>query len=252
MRLSTTLALLLLLTVPAWAQWTTLEPGLEYRQVSPAECPGESLHQVRVDLSRFRLGLVYAPDYGSPGLTSGGFASRTGAVVVINSAYFDENWEPMGYLSDGLRRLVTKVASGSTLTGFFFLNGQKPSVVAREQFVPRDQQLVIQAGPRLIVDKKAVSGLVDERRRRRVGVGIDTQGRLVLFVSGMGLGLTLQECQKVLLSPSAEGGIDPVAVLNLDGGRSSQMTVTTEKKRVSVRGLRSVPVGLAVYRNSEK
>lgn len=244
------ISLLLLLTVPALAQWSSLEPGLEYRQVSPAEYGGESLHQVRIDLTRFRLGLLYAPDYGCPGLTSGGFASRSGAVVVINSAYFDDDWQPMGYLSDGLRKLVTKVAPGNTLTGFFLLNKRGPSVISREQFVPGagDPSLVIQAGPRLIVDKKPVSGIVDDRRRRRVGVGIDTQGRLVLFASGIGWGLTLEECQKVLLSPPAQGGIDPVAVLNLDGGRSTQMSVVTAKQRVSVPGLRTVPVVLAVYR----
>lgn len=252
LRIGAALALLVLLTIPALAQWSSLEPGLEYRHLMPVECAGESMHQVRIDLTRFRLGLLYAPDYGCPGLTSGGLASRSGAVVVVNAAYFDESWQPMGYLSDGLRRLVTKVAPGNTLTGVFLLSGGAPSVIAREQFVPGDHQLVVQAGPRLVVNKKPVSGLVDDRRRRRAGIGIDTQGRVVLFASGIGLGLTLQECQNVLLSAPAKGGIEPVAVLNLDGGRSTQMTISTAKKKLSVPGMRTVPVALAVYRRAER
>ena len=101
-----------------------------------------------------------------------------------------------------------------------------------------------------MVDKKPVSGLVDDRLRRRVGIGTDKQGRLVLFASGIGWGLTLQECQKILLSPPSQGGIEPVNVLNLDGGRSTQMSIITAKKRLSVPGLRTVPVGLGVYRKS--
>lgn len=250
-RLWVALLVLIALVTPATAEWTNLEPGLEYRQVWLADFARESLHQVRVDLNVFRLGIVYAPDYGSKSLTSGGLLRQCGAVVVINSAYFDEEWQACGYLSDGARHLVKEIAAGSTLTGFFLYNEQGPEIVTREEFTPGTEQLAFQAGPRLIVDSKPVEGLLDERRRRRVGVAVDTEGRVVLYVSGIGLGLTMQDCQRILLSPASEGGIDPVAVLNLDGGRSTQMTLNSDDTWLTVPGLRTVPVGLGVFRKSQ-
>lgn len=242
------LLLLVVLAAPAQAEWSLLEPGLEYRQVWLAGFPGESLHQVRIDLTRLRLGLLYAPDYGKPALNSRRLARLSGAVVVVNTAYFDAGWRPLGYLATDTREFVGEIATGTTLTGMFLLTTLGPKILHRDRFQPGGEQLALQAGPRLVVDGKPVEGLVDERRRRRVGIAIDKQGRVVLYASSLSYGLTLQQCQGVLLSPSSQGGIDPAAVLNLDGGRSTQMTIEDGDFRLTVPGLRPVPVALGVFR----
>jgi hypothetical protein len=58
---------------------------------------------------------------------------------------------------------------------------------------------------------------------------------------------TLEQTQQLLLGPEATGGVRPRAVLNLDGGSSTQMLVQAGGVKVNLLGYTGVPVGLAAF-----
>lgn len=201
------------------------------------------MHQVRLDPARYRLGLLVS----KKSLPLADLVAGTKALVAVNGGYFGRDGEPLGYLRDGARVLVDTVATGSAFTGVFFVNKSGPQVVLREEFRPDGESLAIQCGPRLVADGRAVTGYAPNEPRRRTGVGVDEDGWIILFATAMAGNLTLEQTQKLLLSPPAQGGVRPRAVLNLDGGSSTQMVIKTKALSLNLLGYTGVPVGLAAY-----
>lgn len=224
--------------------WRKLAPGLEYRTVGKAGEEATWMHQVRLDHARFRLGLLVSQRGSLPLAT---LVEGTKALVAVNGGYFGRKGEPLGYLRDGSRVLVGSVATGSAFTGVFLVNREGPQVVLRDDFTPGDESLAIQCGPRLVAAGRAVTGYAPNEPRRRTGVGVDADGRILLFATAMAGNLTLEQTQKILLSPLDQGGVRPRAVLNLDGGSSTQMVVRAGGVSLNLLGYTGVPVGLAVY-----
>lgn len=221
--------------------WRELAPGLQYRAVGKAN---EEMHQVRLDPSRYQLGLVTSKK-GSLPLAD--LVEGTRALVAVNGGYFGRGGEPLGYQRDGSRVLVSSIASGGAFTGVFYVDKSGPHVVLREDFQPSNESLALQCGPRLVAAGRAVTGYAPNEPRRRTGVGVDEDGRIILFATAMAGNLTLEECQKLLLSPPDKGGVRPRAVLNLDGGSSTQMVIKTKGFSLNLLGYTGIPVGLAAY-----
>ncbi len=221
--------------------WRELAPGLHYRAVGKAN---EEMHQVRLDPTRYKLGLLTSKK-GSLPLAD--LVAGTKTLVAVNGGYFGRGGEPLGYQRDGSRVLVASIASGGAFTGVFYVDKSGPHVVLREDFQPGKEGLAIQCGPRLVADGQAVTGYAPNEPRRRTGVGVDDDGRIILFATAMAGNMTLEQCQKLLLSHPDKGGVRPRAVLNLDGGSSTQMVINTRSLKLNLLGYTGVPVGLAAY-----
>lgn len=224
--------------------WRELAPGLLYRTVGKAREEATWMHQVRLDPARYRLGLLVSKK-GSLPLAD--LVAGTKALVAVNGGYFGRGGEPLGYQRDRSSVLVDSIATGGAFTGVFYVDKSGPHVVLREDFTPGSESLAIQCGPRLVADGGPVTGYAPNEPRRRTGVGVDQDGWIILFATAMAGNLTLEGTQKLLLSPPAKGGVRPRAVLNLDGGSSTQMVVRTKALSLNLLGYTGIPVGLAAY-----
>lgn len=231
--------------------WEPLAEGIEYRVVDAGTV---QMHQVRMNPALARLGGLYAPSQGSARQAVGIMARRAGAVAAINASYFDADDHPLGYLKLDGRVLVPDVATGAAFTAMFCMSGARASIVPRERFRAGDARLVLQAGPRLVVDGRPTRGLRETRSFRQSGIAVTREGRVVIYATdGSYLGLTWEQTRQILLGPEAEGGIAPRDVLNLDGGSSSQLYVRVPGRAPVLTGMAtSVPVGLAFFARSPR
>ena len=223
--------------------WRTLAAGLEYRAIPLGSLSFPDLHQDRLDPQRFRLGLSVASDAGARASTVQALRLQAGAAVAVNGSYFDGEGRPLGYLKDGGRLLVPDVATGSAFTGVLCVRPDGARILHRDSFQPGQGLLCLQAGPRLVAEGLPVQDLCGPPRRR-TGVGRDRQGRILLYATDPGGNLTLEACRDLLTGPSGRGGVDPLEVLNLDGGSSTGFSLSAGKVTVERPAYTLVPVAL--------
>ena len=224
--------------------WQPLGSGIEHRVV---EVGSVQMHQVRMDPTRARLDILYAPSLGSHHDSVGSMARQKGAMAAINASYFGTDDRPLGYLKFGGKAVVPSIATGAAFTAVFCMRGARARIVPREQFRPQDADLALQAGPRLVAGGKPTQGLRETRSFRQSGIAVAQDGRVIIYATdGFYRGLTWEETRTVLTGPEGEGGIAPRDVLNLDGGSSSQMYVNMPGRAAILTGMGTpVPVGIA-------
>lgn len=221
--------------------WQSPLPGLEYRSVPLGSASLPAMHQVRLDPRRFRLGVAT----GSPLASVSALRAARKAVVAVNASYFDERGRPLGYLREGERLLVPDVATGGAFTGVLVVRPDGARILHRGAFQPGRAALALQAGPRLVAGSQPVSGLQGPARRR-TGVGVDRQGRYLLFATDPAGNMTLEECRDFLLR--GRGAIGATDVLNLDGGSSTGFSLAAGKTSVDRPAYTLVPVALVGLR----
>ncbi len=171
---------------------------------------GVDVHVMRVPLDRFELRLL-APPAGQQGARVSEMGAAAGAVLAVNASYFLADYTPLGLLVSGgrLQQKPRKVD-----WGVFYVKDAHATLLHVRDLGPTDGfEFAVQAGPRLVVDGKALA--LKPQRARRTLLGIDGQGRAVLAVST--LPLSLAEAADFLV------GQGVVQALNLDGGPSSQL-----------------------------
>jgi uncharacterized protein YigE (DUF2233 family) len=226
--------------------WRTLKPGLQYREVHRTALPGDTIYELRCDPKRTRLHLLAASDYGWKKARVDELTRKARCWGAVNGGYFGTKDEPLGYQRDFGRVLSPDLASGGAFGGVFVIGPNGPELKARDSFHPGTYTFALQCGPRLIVQGHPVKGIHAEERRRRTGIGYDRQGWVFLYATGVTGRYTLAECQQWLAGPRIRGGMDPVGVLNLDGGSSTQFYLRTPQVTVDVPGLTSVAVGIGI------
>ena len=229
------------------AGWRALAPGLEYRAVPLDSGSFPAMHQVRLDLRRYRLDLSLASDTGAKMQTVPALRKAARAAVAVNASYFDAEGRPLGYLREGDRLVVPGVATGGAFTGVLLVRPEGARILHRGSFQPGRSLLALQAGPRLVAGGQPVQGL-EEGARRRTGVARDRQGRVVLYATDPGGNLTLARCRDLLLRPEQRGGIAPTDVLNLDGGSSTGFSLAAGGVQVDRPAYTLVPVALAAVK----
>ncbi len=236
--------------------WAALGDELEFTELSaPTHLFFSSkLTFVRAGMSRYRVGVIRAAEFGWKRAEVKTLCQAARAVVGINSNFFDEQGDPLGLIvSRGI--LHQKIhQGGSTLTGVFQASRKNVSIVNRTAFQREAVLEALQAGPRLLAAGKPVKGLRETLSLpKRAGVCIDAKQNLIFFaVSSRFLGLSLEQLQEILLRPEI-GCID---ALNLDGGGSVQLYVSADlpgaphgSKEISITGDDQVPVILALFPN---
>ena len=227
--------------------WRRLKPGLEYREIRRSPVPADSVYELRCDLSQTRLGLVRATDYGARSKTLDEMVSLSHCFAAVNGGYFGPKDDPLGYQRDWRGLVCSGVATGSVFGGVFVIGPNGPDLLPRDSFSPGPYSFVLQCGPRLIVNGQKVPGIHADPARRRTGLGYDRHGRVFLYATGQTTLMTFAECQAFLLGPAAQGGLDPVGALNLDGGSSTQISVHTKELSEDVAGLTPVPIAVGVF-----
>ena len=142
-------------------------------------------------------------------------------IAAVNGGFFTPEGGPLGLVvSDGKRSGAMNRAS--SLGAGFYEGGITPSLRRREGWSAGAAE-ALQSGPFLIERGKAVAGLSDVSSTARTIIGWDGGTRWFLARTG--------RCSLASLSAalqgSSPGGVRAAFVLNLDGGRSSDLWISS-------------------------
>jgi uncharacterized protein YigE (DUF2233 family) len=229
--------------------WNSLAKDLQILRTplySPSFLSPE-LILIRTGLRYHKLKVVRATEFGSRTATVKELAKKSGATLMINGSFFDENGAPLGLVvtSGTSRQLLHN--QGDTLTGILVYSGLGAQIKHRSEYEPASVLEAIQAGPRLIVNKLPTTTKGQDIRSRRSGVCIDAAQRLIIFaVDGWPFGASLKELQEFLIKPK----IGCKEALNLDGGGSTQMYLRLNINStpiIDLEGNDEIPVALGLF-----
>lgn len=209
-------------TALASAQWKTIAPGFEMKEVDV------SGYEVKVlawkfDPKLYRI--VLAPQRGEQGSTTRELLEKNGGILAVNGGFFDidraSRLSPSGVLvSNGLRLADYRKGAGSALV--YEKDGQTAIGWSKDwETIGDGVTNAVQAGP-MIVDPGGKNGIIknDFNRHNRTAVCM-TQDRqfIVTVVTG---GLSLFELGAILSAKPSDGGFGCERAMNLDGGPSTQ------------------------------
>ena len=231
--------------------WQQIAEDLQTRRVSVSDgnLLTPELFFVKTNLQKYQPIVVRAKDHGLQRATINVLAKKTSAILGINANFFDENGEALGVvINQGILRNKLH-RGGDTLTGVFYFTREGIGIVNRSDFVLGSAIEAVQAGPRLIENKKLIkiSESLDTATRR-AGVCIDSNHALIFYITSGLFGITLRDLQQVLLD------IDCQQALNLDGGGSAQFYLSSDlpdktlgKQDLIIAGRDPVPVMLGLF-----
>jgi len=200
---------------------------------------------LRTSLRRYRVRVIRSAEFGWPRSDARTLAKASGALVAMNANFFDEQGHALGVVVSRGTLIQPLHQGGNTLTGVFQVTSRGPEIVLRKHFQLRDVLEAVQAGPRLLHDRKPTQTSEQSAPlSRRAGVCIDDEHRLIFFCVGSGLSsVGFKELQALLQS------IHCVDALNFDGGGSAQLYVREKlpgsakgRDELFIRGHDDVPV----------
>ena len=206
--------------------WQPLGDGLSKGKLEYSTTPFFSSYitLVKADLSRYRLGVIRAAEYGSRRQNVRTLCRQSRSLACINASFFDEEGKPLGLLIS--RGVIHQKLhrGGGTLTGVLTISRQSINIIHRDAFSPTGVWDAVQAGPRLLSKGNDIEGLRESLLGTNLsGICLDKSGEVILYqVSNKFLGLSLSSLQDILRSPQ----IQCVDALNFDGGGSSQLYIS--------------------------
>lgn len=186
-------------------------------RVVNTELSGISITAVAFDSRSHRL--VVADQPGGPGSVwqdaRSAAASRNG-IAAVNGGFFTPQGAPLGLVIAGGKRAGSLNRASSLGAGLFVDDGS-PVLVRRESGKTGGE--LLQSGPFLVENGRAIPGLSPESSTARTFVGWN--GATGWFIARSGA-CSLADLAKAL-DGAKIGGVACRVVLNLDGGRSSDL-----------------------------
>lgn len=186
-------------------------------RVSSTTLSGIPITAVTFDSRSHRL--VVADQPGGPGSqwpdAHAAAASRSG-LAAVNGGFFTPEGGPLGLVIAGGKRAGSLNRASSLGAGLFVDDGS-PALVRRESGGTGGE--LLQSGPFLVENGRAIAGLSPESSTARTFLGWDGANGWVIARSGP---CSLADLAKAL-DGAKIGGISCHVVLNLDGGRSSDL-----------------------------
>jgi len=226
-------------------RWQSLEKGIDYRQIILSKTyPYPKIHAFKINLSRYELKLIRAPQKNSQGISIKESALPTPAILAVNGGFFTPEFSPIG-LRISQSQLYHPIKRSGWLS-IFWIKQEVAKISSFNEFLRlRNMRpdFAIQAGPRLLINKsipRLKKGL-DER----VALGINDQNQVILIATE-NASLSTETLAEWFLKSESDGGLACHDALNLDGGQSTQLFVRTAKLNFSVRNLSQVADGIIV------
>ncbi len=164
--------------------------------------------------------LVVADNSLDQGLRLAEVAATAGAIAGINASYFHADGRPLGLVvQDG--RVIHEQERAKLLSGIFHVTSGRMGLVRAGAFrMSKDVLQAIQAGPWLVEEGEAISGLDAVKRARRSIIATDGKGSWALVATSA---LTLADSADLLSAAPLFGGAKVKSALNLDGGSSTAL-----------------------------
>lgn len=232
------------------ANWKNIENGIDSQDISLLDQSG----RIKVQLKFFRFNPVLfdirvlcSKNFGFRRTDVKTLAKLSGSVAIINSSYFDIHENPIAYLKCNGKVLNSRVATHSLYSGVFLVKHGQPFILHTSNFDPKDTNNdAVQVGPRLITKGRDTAGLKNIHAvHHRSGVALDRKGNVIIYVTNSQYqGISWNTLRYILKQKE----IDGYEVLNLDGGGSAQMYISTKSLEEYIRGSTGVPSAIAFFR----
>jgi uncharacterized protein YigE (DUF2233 family) len=227
--------------------WQWLGRGIRWRRIKLTRPQGlftATLRVYRFDPRYYGLEVVYVSESATAHQVLAGLRP---AVAVINANFFNRAGRPLGLVIERGREIHLRRRLNS---GVLWYRPGRVGITHVSRFRSARVWTAIQSWPRLIAAGRPTKGVKNAGlRHRRSLAAVDRSGRLLLAVTeGLTGGLSLAEVQAIFKRP----GFNVRDLLNLDGGRSTQMSVRVGGHRFQLEGFDSVPVLLAVIRRRRR
>lgn len=217
--------------------WEDLHDGWQHRTIKEIRPNGGEtrIHFFRLDPRKVRLNLLFASDFQAAALPAKRYREKSGASFVVNGGFFDETLTSLGLL---VRRGETVNPLRNADWGIFQMKAGLPSIIHRRQWNPDGVETAVQAGPRLVIDGRTPSFKPEPEPHRRTALGITPDGWLLVALCDT----------PIEIRPWAEAlQKEAVAALNLDGGGSSQLSMSLKGFVLELPGTANVPNAVAVF-----
>ncbi len=222
--------------------WEVIQPGIELRAAYielPDSAPAEIV-LLRIDLTQYAFRIHYNPD--DPALVSE-WAGQFGAPVVINGGFFSPEYESVGLLSvDGELHGYSFEDKGGMLS----IRGGETAIRSLIDFPYQTGETFDQAvqGLPMLINPGGSPADFDlpDRPSRRTAVGLDWQGRLII-VTSYTFNVSLYQLRDWLVA--SDLGLD--TALNLDGGKSTGLYLSTDRRDLLINSIEPVPSVVAFY-----
>jgi len=202
---------------------------------------GTNLFFIRFNSEKIRTFVLH--DKGLS--TAEQMAKELSALAVINASFFRPEGQPIGLMIQEGKITNRMPTRGLLDSGIFCIKNGRPYIIHRNYFQPSGVSEAIQSFPRLIHNGAMVTQVAEsDKRKRRSGIAIDTEGRIIIFISDTNLGgVKFREIQKILLKPN----LNVRSALALDGGGSSQLYVNYNQFTKVIHGMTEAPVFLGFF-----
>ncbi len=231
--------------------WKIIDDGIDYNEVIVTS--GQSymrtvLKFVRLDPVRINTKILVPDKIGSQnGFFTRSLAKLTGAALIINGSYFDENRRPLGFLVSDSKIINKRIVTNWLYSGVFYVKKGKPFLSDRKDY-PKGAEVeqALQAGPHLIANGRAIREIKNPHASHfRSGIGLTGDNKIIVFATDTKYsGVSWHELQQILILPV----LHCVHAMNLDGGGSTQMALVTEEKKEFIDGISKVPVAIGFFK----
>lgn len=219
--------------------WKTLTPGLSYARAGIKNNVAEGyVHLFEIDPKRVSLKIVTAKELGLDAADAKVMQMRTGARLVVNGGFFDENGRSIGLLINN-GNVINPIHRTSWWSIFMMKDGRPQIVLPKEFKATPDISVAIQAGPRLIVNGEVVKGLKDDHASRSA-IGVTAEGKVVITVTEKAAP-TNAELGEFLR------GLGLIDAMALDGGTSSQLYAKMKGFELVLPSTTNVANGIGVF-----
>jgi len=203
---------------------STTKPGVVCSQMEVKSDDDQAkIWLVRFDPSQHRLAVIASDGNAAPDAES--IVRETGALAAVNGGYFQSNFEPVGLLiADS--KLMHPPAKAKLLTGTLYVRDNHPFITrSGTQTKLAGITAAIQCGPLLVENRRAVSGLNDEKVAPRTFVLQFANGK---WGFGICRSVTLAQMAEILAATGFQPDTPVEKALNLDGGSSTQFYFAAE------------------------
>ena len=147
-------------------------------------------------------------------------ARSHGGIAAINGGFFTPEGNPLGLVVSGGKRRGS-LNRASSLGAGLFAGGNTPVLLRRERGSNSGE--ILQAGPFLTEDGRAIGGLSTKSSSARSFIAWDGASGWIIGRTGAG---SLAELAAALAGAEL-GGVKIKCALNLDGGRSSDLWISS-------------------------
>jgi uncharacterized protein YigE (DUF2233 family) len=210
--------------------WHKLAPGMDYTHISIDETDSANIQAFRFNPNLYKITLARAQDLGMNSANVASLALQNNALIAINGGFFDPTHNALGLrIKDGLQLNPLRRISW---WGVFYTVGNRPYITSLQGFGgSKKVDFAIQSGPRLLVNGQIPP--LKPGYDARSALAIDANGNIIIAVTE-NTALTTTDFARLLKTPAAQGGLNCVDALNLDGGSSSQLYAQVDKFRLTV------------------